>query len=161
MGDDARVDLWLHPWVPQHPCFRPNPIYYRGQGALVVVDPLGPDGKWDTLKLQRTFSQTDSLLIQAMRRPWMPVATNEFGLLPLRVNFLQSQLIGLTKWWVELRRCWKNRDMNRLWSSLLLPRHKLIFWMGLVDALPSRNMFARLFSIDDVACPLCGFRRNP
>ncbi|KAL5576910.1 hypothetical protein UlMin_018609 [Ulmus minor] len=60
----------------------------------------------------------------------------------------------------ELRRCWNKRDWIRLWSSLLLPGHKLIWWLGLVYALLSRNRLARLFSIADLACPLCGFQEE-
>ncbi|KAL5555562.1 hypothetical protein UlMin_037798 [Ulmus minor] len=69
VGTGSMVDFWLHPWVPKHPLFRPQPICERGPGTLVVSDLLNPDGNWNLQKLYTVFSPADCVLIQSMHRP--------------------------------------------------------------------------------------------
>ena len=52
----SMVDFWLHPWVPKHPLFQPQPICDRGPGTLVVSDLLCHDGSWNLQKLHTIFS---------------------------------------------------------------------------------------------------------
>ena len=42
--DGVRVDFWIHPWVPNHPTFRPVPICPRSTGSMVVSNLLKLNG---------------------------------------------------------------------------------------------------------------------
>ncbi|KAL5567729.1 hypothetical protein UlMin_024304 [Ulmus minor] len=84
----SMVDFWLHPWVPKHPLFRPQPICDRGPGTLVFSDLLSPDGSWNLQKLHAVFSQADCVFIQSMHRPrltrvdrwiWTPSSSGKFS----------------------------------------------------------------------------------
>ncbi|KAL5582525.1 hypothetical protein UlMin_014967 [Ulmus minor] len=72
LGRGDWVDLWLHPWVPKHPTFRPQPTCTRQPGFQVVADLLLPNGNWNMNKLHDCFSPANCLLIQDIHRPRQP-----------------------------------------------------------------------------------------
>ncbi|KAL5550058.1 hypothetical protein UlMin_000234 [Ulmus minor] len=146
VGDGSIIDLWLHPWVPSHLTFRPVPICPRDLGALVVADPFHPNGGWDVPKLRAIFSNAN--LQVANRLVWTPLTSGKFS---IKYVYWLDQ-IGRFE-----RSCrWPEKFWKRVWSASTLLRHKLLWWLCLQDALPSRDCLARLFSIPDLSCPLCG-----
>ncbi|KAL5561521.1 hypothetical protein UlMin_031268 [Ulmus minor] len=132
-------------------------LLWKSPGVIVVADLLGPNGNWDVRKLHASFSPADCVLIQSIHRPrnpgfdrwiWTLLASGEFS--TKSAYWLDQE----TRF--ELRRCWDKHSWNMIWSSQLLPRHKLMWWQCLLGVLPSRTRLAWLFHIANLLCPLCG-----
>ncbi|XP_060963740.1 uncharacterized protein LOC133033145 [Cannabis sativa] len=45
---------------------------------------------------------------------------------------------------------------NKLWSSKVLERHKVLWWSILSNALPVRAILSKRMVIDETTCPFCG-----
>ena len=122
----------------------------------MVADLLLPNGSWNINKMEDCFSPADCLLIQEIHRPRQPEDD-----IWIWTPSLSGKLSTKSAYWLDQgsrfqsRACWNRKSWSCLWSSKLLPRHKLMWWLCLLSVLPTRSRLARFLHITDISCPLC------
>ncbi|KAL5563053.1 hypothetical protein UlMin_032800 [Ulmus minor] len=157
IGDGCSIDPWKDPWVPYAENFRPNLISEAGVANGRVKDFFLSQGVWDLHKLSLNYAQDDARLIAAMVLPvrpspdrwvWLPASNGKFStksayLTANKSRFSYGSTIPKESW-------------LRVWGhKLVLPRHKLNWWLFLSNAFPTRDKLNSLFHIENVFCPIC------
>lgn len=160
IGDGKSTIIWEHPWVPGINGYKTNPRGFPSQGSFLVADFILADGSWDYPKIMATFHPHDATAISRIILPsfprndswiWVPSATGRFSTKSAyrtdqKQRFSNTSLLPNIYW-------------NKLWHSKIHPRHKILWWQIILDALPTREKLAKLFPIEDLMCPLCN--RHP
>ncbi|KAL5557491.1 hypothetical protein UlMin_039727 [Ulmus minor] len=157
VGDGCSIDPWKDPWVPNAENFRPNLISEAGVSNVRVKDFLFSPGVWDVHKLSLNFTHDDARLIAAMVLPvrpspdrwaWLPASNGKFS--------TKSAYLTANKGRFSNGSSISRSDWLRIWGhKLVLPRHKLNWWLILSNALPTRDKLNSIFHIDNVLCPIC------
>ncbi|PON49492.1 hypothetical protein TorRG33x02_317190 [Trema orientale] len=128
IGDGTTTNIWMDPWVPKHPTFKPTPTCDPGPGRAWVSDFICHGSQWNLRKLRAAFSEEDvKTIIQiplSFRRPadtwgWVAAKNGKFS---IKSAYVLDQKQRLTTSVESFRNC------KRIWHAKLHPRHKILWW---------------------------------
>ena len=94
-------------------------------------------------------------MIQAIHRPGIATFDRWVWTLSVSGKFTTKSAYWLDQARFQSSRCRIVRFWKRLWSSSILPRHKLFWWLCLQNSLSTCDRIAHLFPIPDSSYPLC------
>ncbi|XP_060959271.1 uncharacterized protein LOC133030517 [Cannabis sativa] len=156
IANGSDTSIWNDPWVIHGRDFYPKPKHnYQGTPEF-VSDLLLPDGNWDIRKLNDLFHRDTVNSILRGGKPsgqgrdrWIWIK-NSNG----RFSTKSAYLIQAMK---RAPLCNVAPNLwNKLWSSKVLERHKVLWWSILSNTLPVRAILSKRMVIDEITCPFCG-----
>ncbi|XP_060974752.1 uncharacterized protein LOC133039812 [Cannabis sativa] len=160
VANGENTSIWEDPWIPHSKGFCPKPIRGGTTNLNRVSDLLLPNGLWNVNMLKESFDHETVVAILKGGHPsgrgadrWI-WTQNSNGRFSCKSAYLVQALDRAPQCDVAPN-LW-----NKLWTSKILERHKILWWCILSNALPTRAVINQRFHIEDTCCPLCGNREE-
>jgi hypothetical protein len=163
VGNGASINVWKDNWLVSQNGFKVFTPQANHTNINKVEDLmlLQPQKNWDTTLIDQIFLPFESDLIKQIPLIKDPIEDQLMWPHSKDGTYTVKTGYNLLKLWQEAERpnttlnTMNNTLLKNLWTLLTIPRHKMLLWRILKDAIPVRSNLNHRGVQCDIICPRC------